>query len=286
MVHLIRIQKTGGTTFGEKIMPQFCGHEGRYCQYLMHKDWSMANADAGGRDFLGHLVVLLRHPVERAMSEFLFLRNIDGFICAGQDQWDFRNSEWLHFVQHEPSTEKALYAYLNEPFNPSRNRQAMYLIGFDRSPTSVPGMAFDWDNNRTALLELAKEHLRQTIFGITDCFGESLRAISDAIGWNTTQVMQMAAVTKARHTASWAMEYQVQNLTHSFVPEVLNETFSLYRSPLWPHDRPQGSWRALLQDKLVTYLENWNSVDMELYEYALDLFAERYHEDCRKDIRS
>mmetsp|Transcript_76160 Transcript_76160/g.230921 ORF Transcript_76160/g.230921 Transcript_76160/m.230921 type:complete len:82 (-) Transcript_76160:32-277(-) len=70
------------------------------------------------------------------------------------------------------------------------------------------------------------------------------------------------------------------NLTRSHMPDFLDQRLSLPISKVWKHDRPTGTWRSLLNPKLVNYVENWNAVDMELYDFAKRLFYGRYHEHC------
>lgn len=277
-VRLIRVQKTGGTTFGEIVMTKMCGYESPRCSYLLHKEWK-EQTDNG--KYQGHLVAMLRHPVERTMSEFLFLRGIDGFICGSQNQWDFRDTDWMHYVQHEPSTEKALFAYLNKVDNPGRNRQSLYLLGFDRNAYDIPGKAYDWEADRANLTEMAKARLRTTDFGFTECFEPSVKAIARGVGWDEKAVLATIKKETARKTSQKERHAETANLTKSRVPDMLNVTFSLPYSTTWKHDKPKGTWRNLLSSKLVNYIENWNAVDMELYEYGINLFESRYGMKCR-----
>mmetsp|Transcript_27051 Transcript_27051/g.84167 ORF Transcript_27051/g.84167 Transcript_27051/m.84167 type:complete len:358 (+) Transcript_27051:75-1148(+) len=276
-VHLIRIQKTGSTTFGERIMQHFCGIESRWCQYLLHSEWQ---ASVNNGRYHGKLVVFLRHPVERTVSEFLFLRTPDGYYVTDQPQWDFHNTRWLREVQEERSTERAFANFL-QGFSgtPSRNRQALYLLGWDRLAEEAPGRLYDWEGNHSGLVELAKERLRKTLLGITDCFEKSVEVITESLGWNTTEALSLAATAPSRKPEAHEHE-QAERINSELLASVLNQSLVEQVSSAWNHSRPNGTWRSRLSPKLVNYLENWNAVDMELYEYALKLFQERYNQTC------
>lgn len=277
--HLLRIQKTGGTSFGEKVMPKFCGGESRWCQYLLHSEWQGATNHS---HFNGSLVTFLRHPVERTMSEFFFLRSFDGQWCATQPQWDFQGAgQWLKAVQTDPSVERALLTFLEGyKGTPVRNRQSLYLIGFDRKTVRQPGALYNWVAYHPVLLEIAKDHLRKTIFGITDCFNTSLQVITEKLGWNTTEALQITGQTSFRKTDTRTHKSKTFFLNNSRVTEFLDQTMVKTKSQAWRHTAPWGTWRQMMPPALVNYIENWNAVDMELYEYAMKLFQERYNRTC------
>lgn len=274
--HLIRIQKTGGTTFGERVMPAFCGGESRFCSYILHWEWQAATKQGL---YHGNLLTFLRHPVERTISEFLFLRTLDGVFCASQPQWDFWNTAWLRAVQNEANTDRALKLFLEMKHTPVRNRQALYLVGWDRDSVRG-GMAYDWDRNGTELLEVAKEHLRKTTFGITDCFEASVRLMSDHLGWNASEALGLVRSNPGRRVYAKDHQAQLAFFHGSTVADKLNVNLTEPVSGAFAHSRPAGTWRGDLPEKLVNYLENWNAVDMELYDYARSLFRERYGEVC------
>lgn len=124
----MRIQKTGSTSFGENIMPRFCNASGQKCYGSLHYSTSSESALAADCR-----VTFLRDPVERLLSEFTMLRGHEGENLE-QDHWDFAEQDfnWLHSFVNRSDMEDALLAYVRSPDNPSRNRQAMYLLGFDR----------------------------------------------------------------------------------------------------------------------------------------------------------
>eukprot|EP00928_Gymnodinium_smaydae_P098060 TRINITY_DN9028_c0_g1_i2.p1 TRINITY_DN9028_c0_g1~~TRINITY_DN9028_c0_g1_i2.p1 ORF type:complete len:213 (-),score=26.22 TRINITY_DN9028_c0_g1_i2:441-1079(-) len=133
-VHFLRIQKTGGTTFGEHVARRFCGPESDVCKWASHLDYSSALEGWGGR-----VVTLLRDPVERTMSEFAFIRTKGGNYSCRQAQWDFRNFTWFDSIVNEPDEDRALQTYLHGyRDNPSRNRQALYLLGFKKMVGGAP----------------------------------------------------------------------------------------------------------------------------------------------------
>eukprot|EP00415_Alexandrium_ostenfeldii_P004573 UN4573 len=203
---------------------------------------------------------------------------------ANQPQWDFTDSlQWLKQVQVESSVERALGNFLEgHRQTPTRNRQALYLIGFDRDAVRRPGELYDWDRNHTGLLELAKEHLNQTLFGITDCYDTSLKVITEKLGWNTSKAVNLADHQRFRgKTDTRTHMSKTFWFTYSRLPDFLNQTFANKTSTRFNHTRPLNTWRGVMPPKLVNYIENWNSVDMELYEYALQLFKERYNKTCK-----
>eukprot|EP00929_Paragymnodinium_shiwhaense_P109172 TRINITY_DN75520_c0_g1_i1.p1 TRINITY_DN75520_c0_g1~~TRINITY_DN75520_c0_g1_i1.p1 ORF type:complete len:324 (-),score=42.97 TRINITY_DN75520_c0_g1_i1:98-1069(-) len=241
--HFLRIQKTGGTTFGEHIMRKFCGPESDTCKWASHIDWTTATDS-----WSGPVVTLLRDPVERTMSEFSFIRSKDGNYSCRQAQWDFRNFAWFNEVASNPDEDAAFDTYLKGyPEDPSRNRQALYLLGFKRMErgTPVPVYTYDWDADQESTLAQAKDHLdRLAVFGITDCFVPSMQAIARGLGWPEKDVVDMAQSTHSRQ------------------------------------HRQGQSWRETLPQEKIARIEQINAVDMQLYAYAKQRFRERFGSDC------
>jgi len=121
-VDFLRPQKVGGGTFKD-IMQRFCGSQ---CRYDGHLSWEQMGATGNAFD-----VTLLRDPVERTLSEFHFMRTQTGKVLSRQGQWHFTNSTWLEKVQNTRDVHDALDIYLHgDPLSPSRNRQALYILGF------------------------------------------------------------------------------------------------------------------------------------------------------------
>merc|ERR1719195_281801 len=77
------------------------------------------------------IVASLRDPVERFMSEYSFFKANPGAL--EQDSWDVPTHDlpWLNRVKSRPIAD-GLQEYLSSPTNPALNRQARYLLGFER----------------------------------------------------------------------------------------------------------------------------------------------------------
>mmetsp|Transcript_35468 Transcript_35468/g.82371 ORF Transcript_35468/g.82371 Transcript_35468/m.82371 type:complete len:331 (+) Transcript_35468:66-1058(+) len=269
-VHFIRIQKTASTTFGENIMPRFCGRESNDCRFFRHLDYSQARM--GGANV--SLVTLLRDPVERTLSEFFFMRAKQGRGLVWQNQWDFRNSTWLNLVQGTADVDEALRIYLHDyPGSASRNRQALYLIGFKGRQQAL-GWPIDWDGRHSELLALAERHLEETVaFGFTDCFVTSVGAMARALGWDALKAMEMAGHIRARGQNKPSLRSVPAKI---WLSTQLDEN-AAGPSEDWAVDR---KWRDLVSENVVRQIEKLNSVDMELHEYASKRFRERFGETC------
>jgi len=121
-VDFLRPQKVGGGTFTD-IMHRFCGSQ---CRSHSHLSWEQMGDTGNAFD-----VTLLRDPVERTLSEFHFMRTDYGREVSRQGQWHFSNEKWLDKVQNTPDVDEAWEVYLHgDPLSPSRNRQALYILGF------------------------------------------------------------------------------------------------------------------------------------------------------------
>eukprot|EP00416_Gambierdiscus_australes_P045811 CAMPEP_0171100400 /NCGR_PEP_ID=MMETSP0766_2-20121228/52934_1 /TAXON_ID=439317 /ORGANISM="Gambierdiscus australes, Strain CAWD 149" /LENGTH=323 /DNA_ID=CAMNT_0011560221 /DNA_START=17 /DNA_END=988 /DNA_ORIENTATION=+ len=269
-VHLIRIQKTGSTTFGEKIMKRFCGQDAKECRWFWHLDYSQAQKEGDNLK----LITLLRDPVERTLSEFFFMRAKQGRGLVWQNQWDFRNSTWLNLVQGTADVDEALRIYLHDyPGSASRNRQALYLIGFKGRQQAL-GWPIDWDGRHSELLALAERHLEETVaFGFTDCFVTSVGAMARALGWDALKAMEMAGHIRARGQNKPSLRSVPAKI---WLSTQLDEN-AAGPSEDWAVDR---KWRDLVSENVVRQIEKLNSVDMELHEYASKRFRERFGETC------
>lgn len=259
--HFLRIQKVGGTTFGEHIMRKFCGPESDECKWASHLDWTSAT-----EAWNGPVVTLLRDPVERTMSEFQFIRTKDGNHSCRQAQWDFTNYSWFNAVASEPDEDAALNLYLHGyPNNPSRNRQALYLNGFKKmvNGAPVPEYTYDWDTDHDTTLAQAKDHLDQVdAFGITDCFIPSMHVIAKALSWPENDVVAMATSTHSRQAPAG----------HASEESFLEESSTSLSE--------RASWRDTVEQDVVDRIERINRVDMELYRYAQKSLYDRFGVDC------
>lgn len=257
-VRFMRIHKTGGSIFQDSILERFSGQPTEAIPGRLHDDWSQVT-DNGA--FRGDLVTLLRDPVERTMSEFIWLRSADGLASATQPDWDFRNSTWLDIVQKEKNVERAFDVFLHGyPSSPTRNRQTLYLLGFrdgkkgkDAYRTEEPGAAYDWETTPGRYTRWAKENLESmTVYGITDCWMPSMRAIARQLGWNVADVESFASAS----TPSYGKH------------EISADT------------TPTRSWRSTLSKQKVRDIENMNKVDMEVFKAAVKRFNQRFGETC------
>mmetsp|Transcript_59135 Transcript_59135/g.183424 ORF Transcript_59135/g.183424 Transcript_59135/m.183424 type:complete len:502 (+) Transcript_59135:32-1537(+) len=284
-VQLLAIQKTGTSTLYWHIIPDMTK---RYQQI-----WSMGHVnywtvvDRGRADCA---FTMLRDPVDRFLSEFTMARAWNGFELYGFE-WDFHDDdlEWLRAIQKNPNVLEAMHEYLHSPKNPGRNRQTLYLLGFDRVPScrqinrdsqtlqmcpekerTYPARQYNWDENPDELLAIAKEHLLSLrAFGITDCYSESMRHIGAAMGWDPDATVEMAHNWHERFSQedkrglylAWQPGFQkeykweegVHTLTHFIDPELEEE------------------------------IRRVNSLDVELVKFARQLLFERGLTSCRRD---
>ena len=129
--------------------------------------------------------------MERALSEFYFLRTGRGQSIATQTQWNFDDKHWLHSVAHA-RIEDALEMFLHkDPRSPSINREALYLLGFHEA--KLAGSLYDWKNDHNRLVDQARANLDALpVFGITDCYETSMRVIAKAFGWPESEVVAYA----------------------------------------------------------------------------------------------
>jgi len=260
---LVRVQKAGGSVFGDVIMKKFCSQSADDCQGSAYSDWSQVTRNGA---YHGPVVTLLRDPVERMMSEFFWLRSAEGRASASDNDWDFRNQTWLNLVQTDKDLENAFDVYLHGyEKNPSRNRQTLYLLGFrdgvrgdKRNSTVNPGAAYEWDVSSGKYVRWAMENLeKMTAYGITDCWMPSMRAIAGRLGWDTKAVEEFAAGSTPEYGR------------HEIDAKVLK-------------DRVESglSWRRSLSRDKVEEIERLNKVDLTVFRKALKRFTERFGEAC------
>jgi hypothetical protein len=205
------------------------------------------------------------------MSEFGMTRSTENYLMS-QAQWDFHEQDlsWLMQVQSMLPQEDAMMEYLQSPQNPTRNRQALYLLGFVRvrcrhqdvdpsavdgetctsvEPYGYPARAYDWDKDHDELLARAKKRLLELrSFAITDCFVDSMRLLATDIGWDPEETTKLAG---NRYEARSASE---------------NVTASLWEQGLSPE-----------QEQRIREL---NRIDMELVAYAKQLMYDKHGVGC------
>jgi hypothetical protein len=269
-VTFLRIQKTGSTTLADDIMPRFCGASNHICYAKLHYDWNQArNAD--------HIVTMLRDPVERTVSEFHFLHN---------NQWAFDQPQWDAFAHEDKAVSKKLWSaitnndiitYLNTPQNPAVNRQTLYLAGFkphnvlwnghqrpeillSDGRAAVVQDGIDWKRDGPEILDMAKNHLNsaKVTFGLTDSYECSMKLFSMALGWPMNGVLRVA---RNKH----AYKQDKKKFVYLLGTPEQNEAVSP------AHDK----WSDGLSKKVKKQIEEANAFDMQLYEYARQLFQAR-----------
>eukprot|EP00927_Polykrikos_kofoidii_P000184 TRINITY_DN10078_c0_g3_i1.p1 TRINITY_DN10078_c0_g3~~TRINITY_DN10078_c0_g3_i1.p1 ORF type:complete len:435 (-),score=46.99 TRINITY_DN10078_c0_g3_i1:96-1400(-) len=202
---LLRIQKTGTTTFEEIASEQYKRMGGRACDTYLHLDWNFVSYVATF-DPKRVIVTILRNPVIRVISEGNFLRTAPSY--AQQVQWDYTPSmykmllEWIR-------VNGTMAEFANLPFNPANNRQVRYILGFGRpAPLScyedcdelwskfakaggvTPAIAIEdaVTSGGAHVLDVVQHRLEHEIdfFGVTECFKTSLKIANKILQWDPT----------------------------------------------------------------------------------------------------
>eukprot|EP00927_Polykrikos_kofoidii_P000180 TRINITY_DN10078_c0_g1_i1.p1 TRINITY_DN10078_c0_g1~~TRINITY_DN10078_c0_g1_i1.p1 ORF type:complete len:409 (-),score=51.28 TRINITY_DN10078_c0_g1_i1:66-1292(-) len=202
---LLRIQKTGTSTFGEIAVEQY-KRKGLQdaCDTALHLEWNYVSQLVAS-DPKRVIVTMLRNPVIRLISEGNFLREDPSY--AQQVQWDYtpdmyrRLEEWIR-------VNGSMADFANIPFNPANNRQVRYILGFGRPAKMMcwHDCDEDWtkflnaggvppaidpiqDANAVGhdnILDVVKHRLENEIdfFGVTECFETSLKMANKFLQWD------------------------------------------------------------------------------------------------------
>jgi len=296
----LRIQKTGSTSF-EKLIPRATrGVKDGYADPALWKIWSLPLAHLNYKDIrkenlISCAVTWLRDPVKRLLSEFEQLRNKDQreSNMLDEDQWDYRREQLdiLDHIRTNPDRNQALLHFINLPHSPSRNRQALYLLGFERVkcrvtersnccgicvkdpnkslPDNFPGRTYDWDSDGEFYLETAKERLQQLLsFGITDCFEDSLKVMAPKLHWDANIALGYASKMHYRHVDE-------QDI-------MLYTNMSRLESKITPgtFEQVEAGIEQVAPD-IAQRIRQRNWVDVELVQYAKQLFQERTGIECK-----
>mmetsp|Transcript_64572 Transcript_64572/g.150167 ORF Transcript_64572/g.150167 Transcript_64572/m.150167 type:complete len:352 (-) Transcript_64572:76-1131(-) len=278
-VHFIRIGKTGSTSFGDKVVREFCDiHE--VCLGSTHIDWNQATWNG---HYPGPVVTILRDPVERSLSEFFWLRDGDGQTSAKSFQWDFQNTSWVKAVSVN-NLSQALDAYIHGyPKNPSRNRQALYILGFrhmhDNKSNRViaPGEAYDWDVNPRQLAQKAMAKLDNlTAFGITECWVPSMRAIAKRLKWDPDAVVRFASTKHERYWRKAMVDLGKKRNEAVMGKSDYKRLVEMIGKDV-PNDTP---WSQIIPKHYIDQIRKWSNVDMILYKLAKKRFREKFNETC------
>jgi len=255
---LLRIQKTGTSTFGDKIMKKMCGLHGIPCDVYWHADWDIISHAAYFKE--RSIVTWIRDPVERIFSEFEYVRNVGAFE---QVQWDYTPEQ-----QAKLQAVTTIEEFVKVPGNPANNRATRYLLGFARPNLNcysdcgemwqpfftrggiAPGKqiehAIATGTPAATILAVAKGRLSRNIqlLGITDCFDASLQVLAVQLGWHAPTMLADASV---HYRAGGS------NATATTTP----------------------SHRAGMTPATVAAIEKYNSFDKQIYLHALALLNVR-----------
>lgn len=232
----IRVQKTGSTSFGRAMAGMFSEH-GQKISVNAHYDWTAITRR--GLDH-GHVFTILRDPVERYLSELMYIGwRPRQMLC--QNMWDFQghiyNDGKFDMLNGKVYNERrtAFTALINKPNDhnsklkkwmnlavPTRNRQLLYILGFDRIPcptqgtsfcrkmtnetvltdvTPLPTHKYDWDHDEVRILQKAKQRLGLIHFGLTECMNATIRSIALELGWDPKRAEEH--VEMAKQTVVW-----------------------------------------------------------------------------------
>eukprot|EP00439_Symbiodinium_sp_Y106_P041377 s4608_g5.t1 len=308
-VAFLRIQKTASTTFGQEIMSKMCGKTGQICS----RSWDRCARGMGkcslpfgyyhlehryAREFVsgpgrGCVVTFLRDPVERIMSEYFMLREKHRQFLTF-DQWDVHAADLrdLDAILGIKDVHQSFHQYLQHPGNPSRNRQTLYLLGFQRvrcnatrcggdaciceqDDSGYPSKAYKWDEDGAVLLENAKDHLRALdAFGITDCFDQSIKVIAPALGWDTEAALKLAKDNHALHVWRPVMEKARQIRPSGSATSVEGQRRLSFNGP------GSNFWREFLHDDVRKEILVVNRLDAELLTFARKHFKEKHGIEC------
>lgn len=307
VVAFLRIQKTASTTFGQEIMAQMCGRHHQVCLqpwdhcnfgrkkcsmefYNYHLDYKNVKQFTMGNG-RGCIVTILRDPIERLMSEYFMLK-LKHRQFLSFDQWDVHQDDLLEIdaILSINSINESFWKYLHHPRNPSRNRQTLYLLGFQRvacnstrcggnacicnaSQPGYPAITYDWDNDGTGLLESAKAHLRSLdAFGLVECFNESIQVIAPTLAWDVKAAMDLAQ-KQALHVWKPVMEKarEIHPLVGPGAPRRLS-----FNGP------GHNWWREFLHEDVRKEIVKVNRLDVELVNFARDEFRSKYGMKCQE----
>merc|ERR1719373_176066 len=201
-----------------------------------------------------------------------------GCGCAGDLPWQRQ--------MKSRSIADGLQDYLSSPSNPTFNRQARYLLGFERVGCSegrccgicshgnpgYPAYAYDFDANHDELLAKAKEALKSLrAFTLAECFPESMRAVAMSVGWNPDEAEAMA---RDVHMGVRKDGLQLWEMGTGFGSTDLPPQLKAVEG------RGEMAWKTVLPPSMVDIIRKKNMVDVELIEFAKGLLYERHGIKC------
>lgn len=205
---LLRIQKTGTSTFGDKIMARQCKQLKIPCDVYWHVDWDLVTQYGFWRD--RSVVTWLRDPVERVASEYAYARTMR---AHQQVQWDYGPGQ-----QDQVASADTIEKFVALPANPANNRMTRYILGFARPDLNcyrdcdarwrtfldrggvLPGAqladAVAKGTTPQQIVQLATDRLTRNIplVGITDCYDPSVLLLATQLGWPAAKMLADAKV--------------------------------------------------------------------------------------------
>mmetsp|Transcript_68576 Transcript_68576/g.135608 ORF Transcript_68576/g.135608 Transcript_68576/m.135608 type:complete len:357 (+) Transcript_68576:80-1150(+) len=263
-MQLLRVPRTGAAVLNEHICKPFASELQKVYKCASMSDWT-AVKDATA------IAVLLRHPVERTMSEFFHLSNKTAFL----DSWQsFDVPELMKAAIRGATQARDLGEYLSLPMNPMRNRQTLSLSGLMKgTPVKLSSGrtvsmkdGIDWDRDGNEIVELAKEHLAsdRVTFGFAEDYDCAIRLFANAFGWNASRAeARFNSAPKHRLSSKGGLIASLAQRTDQDALPPLNMA-------------PTGnSWAQYLDAQTVKALFQANMYDMQLYAYAQLLMEPR-----------
>ena len=226
----------------ERTMGWVCGLHASYTEYrsclpkLKNPKFSLE----GSRSL--HFAVLLRHPVLRYLSEYLHVQRnatwTSPHLCGGKP---VSTSDmppcYRGYYQRKPWPNLTLSAFVSCESNWGNNRQTMMLADLEAVHCYDRSAMSEGERERR-LLESAKSNLRSfSFFGLTEYMPESCRLFEETFG------------------VSFAVSPQQRNVSELHSAPMLSD--------LWTHG---DLYEAILRA---------NHLDVQLYDFALELFSQR-----------
>lgn len=226
----------------EKTMRWICGPHASLTEYTNCLPTLTNPRISTGRHRRMHHAVILRHPVLRYLSEYFHVQRNATWSwrrkCGGRAVSDREMPPcYPGFYQGKPWTNLTLSKYVSCESNWANNRQTMMLADLE-SVHCFNRSAMSREERDRQLLESAKSNLRSfSFFGLTEYMSESCLLFERTFGMTFT----LRPITK--------------NLTDLHSGPILAD--------LWN------------DSALFPAIERANHLDVQLYDYALGLFAER-----------
>jgi len=323
-VTFLRIQKTGSTTWFRSLrrIGRLHGQQCDKGDVAPHLNFNGAFRQAMSHETGPSCVfTMLRDPVERTMSEFFFLRGSKAYFT--HPQWDYPDSQMLRLnhTLKQANVSQAFLDFLHFPDSPVRNRQSLYLLGFDRvsctrdpktfqdlmgppvkfkgrwpgddknitcsdtDPAVPPGRQHDWEGQHETLVERVKEQLQKiTAWGLTECFSDSWRPIAQNLDWHEDVVSHIADGIHGREQDKSKLDLASLKPSVEFSQRWHKENPGLVVTK--PSEKQQGySYRYALDPILVKEIEHVNRVDVELIKFARDEFFKKHGRKCAEPMQ-